>query len=483
MRRLASPLFHMAIALAVIFGLYALLPSPNNWLLAICLSAIPAIIFLAGGRNATPVLIFILGLSWMQIAAIVVLADLYQVPVTQLQSVSRILGSTIYIEDAIAYGLYGLLVLAAGMRFGEFAGRKIFRKGRAQGPFSESSFEVTNLVLGYCAALLVAAGAEILARAHPALTQFLIPFTLIKFVFIYLIAAVVIERRRGFGWLALIALFEVTSGAFAFFAQFKEAIFVIAVAVIAARRKLNLRLWLFIGTAVAGIVWMLMIWSVVKQEFRRDVVNEDFHQKAEFLAENYTRSDRNYTDALKALLERIQYTSLFGRIIQMERAGELPQTTYYDGAIKHVLTPRILFPDKMVLDDTKKTVDLTGLRIAENTSVGIGYFAEAFADYRFPGMLVPVLMIGTLLGFAARYFMSRPVPRLMREGFATATLFLSFEYAANIDKNLGGFVTQTIAMAIIFKFGYPLIAPRLRRRRRCIVPNPFGWTGDPVKPG
>jgi hypothetical protein len=117
-----------------------------------------------------------------------------------------------------------------------------------------------------------------------------------------------------------------------------------------------------------------------------------------------------------------------------------------------------LFPDKAALDDSKITTALTGIRIDENTSVGVGYIAEAQVDFGFPGLLLPMLAIGFMLGLATEYFMARPVPALVRQGFAAATSFHVFFFEVDIDKGLGAFITGWLAMALVLKFGYPLIA-------------------------
>jgi hypothetical protein len=137
---------------------------------------------------------------------------------------------------------------------------------------------------------------------------------------------------------------------------------------------------------------------------------------------------------------------------------------FYGAAIKHVLTPRVLFPDKAALDDSKITTALTGERIAEDTSIGVGYITEAQVDFGFPGLLLPMLAIGFMVGLATEYYMTRPVPLLVRQAFATATSFHFFFFGADIDKVLGAFITAWLAMALVLKFGYPRIAMWLIRR-------------------
>ena len=174
----------------------------------------------------------------------------------------------------------------------------------------------------------------------------------------------------------------------------------------------------------------------------------------------------DYGDAVKRLFERIGYTELFARVLARQDAGSLPSGfNFYSSAVQHVFTPRILFPDKAALNNSKITTALLGMRIDRDTSIGVGYVAQAYVDFGAPGFLIPVFLIGLLSGAVANYFMTRSAPLMIREAFATAALFQSFQFAADIDKALGGFVVGCLALGLMLKFGYPMIAQWLAGSR------------------
>ena len=106
-----------------------------------------------------------------------------------------------------------------------------------------------------------------------------------------------------------------------------------------------------------------------------------------------------------------------------------PDPEHYErwrDALNHVFTPRLFFPDKAALSDTDvfERRALGGQSDEEHvgTSISIGHMAENFIDFGFPGMLLPMLGMGLLLGGMARYFMTRPVAWAAREGFALACI-------------------------------------------------------------
>jgi hypothetical protein len=57
-------------------------------------------------------------------------------------------------------------------------------------------------------------------------------------------------------------------------------------------------------------------------------------------------------------------------------------------ALKHLVTPRVLFPDKGILaSDSEFVRKYTGIPVAgadQNTSIAFGYAAESYIDFGIP---------------------------------------------------------------------------------------------------
>ena len=280
-----------------------------------------------------------------------------------------------------------------------------------------------------------------------------------KFVFVYLIAARVFRTKQGYAWLLLVSASEVVTGLTGFFAGYKEALFVMLIALASSRRPASVQEWTFGLATVLVVLWVSLVWTASKKEYRFSVINYPIEQRIGWFAQRFSGNQVDYEEAVTKLFERIGYTEFFSVILARDATGALPtENNYYANALLHVLMPRILFPDKASLDDSKKTTALIGLSIDDETSIGVGYVAEAFVDFGFPGLLGPVFLIGLMTGAAARYFMRQPAPLALREAFATATLFQSFQFAANIDKNLGGFIMSCIVLGLVLRVGYPRVA-------------------------
>jgi hypothetical protein len=72
------------------------------------------------------------------------------------------------------------------------------------------------------------------------------------------------------------------------------------------------------------------------------------------------------------------------------------------GALRHVVTPRFLFPNKPGLtSDSEKVRHYSGIWVAgadEGTSIAFGYAIESYVDYGLPGMFVPIVVYGFFMG-------------------------------------------------------------------------------------
>jgi hypothetical protein len=425
----------------------------SNWgLWAACLFAFPIAVWILGGKRAHAIMIFMVAISWLQVVGDVLAADMAGDALSQ-GSVGR------YRVAAIGMSLAGILALAIGMRLGAGLSRPPGHQsnGIPSQPNADRAANPDRVAIAYVLSLVVVQILEIVARSVPALTQPILAFATLKFVFMYLLATTVFESGRGQHWLAVILGLELVTGIFSYLGTYQNAIFIVLIALAASRGRVSLPVVLFGLVCAVIIVWMSMVWSVVKIEYRSQF-DRPLGERIDWMVKRLFVDPIDYGAAASRLAHRLGYTELFAVVIARDDVGLLPRESHlYSSAVLHVFMPRILFPDKAVLNDSKITTELTGMSIREGTSVGVGYVAEAFADFGFPGMLIPLAMFGLALGGAARYFMSRPVPWSVRLACATSAIFFTCRFETDIDKAFGAFVTALLAMVLALKYGYPMI--------------------------
>jgi hypothetical protein len=468
MTSLYSPLTLAVVAAVVITFLLA---SPNAMLWAACILMLPIGVWLLGGRRAYPVLVWLIAFNWLQIVGDVLGAD-----VSGRALADGWIGQ--YRERAIYFSLCAVLAMALGMRCGMRLGGWTFgsrvQPSAASLTEDDRSVSLHRAVAAYFISLVLTRGLDALAISVPGLTQQVLALGLVKFVCVYLVAFKVFTSQRGYHWLILVALFELATGIVGFFASYKEAFFVTLIALAASRGAMSVRKWLFAGVTVLVVIWVSLVWTVIKGEYRYQVFSNPLEQRIEWMAQRFLVDTIDYGSAAARLIDRVGYTDLYAKLLARLDVGSIPTDLgLYGAAVEHMLKPRILFPDKSALNDSQLTTALLGISIGERTSIGVGYVAEAHVDFGFPGLLVPLFVLGMMLGGAAQYFMTRSAPLPIRSAFTTASLALSFSFAANIDKALGGFITGVVVMALVLKFGYPRIAQWLA-----------GGRADPrLKPG
>ena len=441
-----------ALLVAVLFIMLGLSASPNVELWAACLLLPPAVVWILGEPRAYPALVWVIGLNWLSIAAEVLRADLSGQSVTE-----GWFGP--YDEQAVLIGLSALLAIALGMRWGvRFGGSRFRARLYAMSSKARAGERVDlgRLLVCYAGSLVVSQAMGLLAASIPTLAQPLLAFALLKYVVVYAVAASVFDSDRGYLWLLLVIGAEFIVGMTGYFANFTEPVYLLVIAIASSRHGLaRVKTWAFGLASIAVLLWVSIVWTAIKVEYRSEMAGKSVQERATWLTDRYLSPKIDYEEAATRLLDRVSYTELFARVLAYLDAGEISNDfNFYGAAIKHVLTPRVLFPDKAALDDSKITTALTGERIAEDTSIGVGYITEAQVDFGFPGLLLPMLAIGFM----------RPVPLLVRQAFATATSFHFFFFGADIDKVLGAFITAWLAMALVLKFGYPRIAMWLIRR-------------------
>jgi hypothetical protein len=366
-------------SIAVILATLIAAPSSGSAFLVVAVGAtLSALILLLWPAREVPFLLLPAVYQWSQVAAM---------PIQTIFTGETLAQSSAFggPQDAAAlFGLAAVLALAAGMRIGIKT-----RSLRALAPESIvrdwPQREILLLCLGAIALghLLMAAS----NYAGPA-RQILRALGGINLAGLFLLAFWCLIRRRGMVYLALAAAFELVAGMTGFFADFRGPVLVLALATIAAKPHFRVGGAVLATVVAAAAVLLACFWSSVKVDYRaflnggtgEQTVVQPLDARLGYLlgaAHDFDRAQlsdgfdrliarQGYIDFLALTIERVP------RVMPHENGARLGET------IKHVLTPRIIFPDKPVTpNDTTVTARYTGLAIDNegnsNTSISIGY--------------------------------------------------------------------------------------------------------------
>ena len=441
----------LLLGLAAVAGLGLL--TVNGPLTMASILVLAALIALLWRPGEPPLLLFGASFQWVQVTAKVFHADVFGVDI-------GVLSPSASIVEATWLSLIGLVVLALGMRF---AVRRLPPQGERLAERA-AGFSIGRAFWLWAVSAVVAVLIQNVAWSVAGLTQILLALVALKWAPFFWLAYLVFQRREGFVLFALAFGAELVQGV-GFFSGFKIVIFVTFLAALATRVRLTA------GTVVLGTTLALCLlvlgsaWTVVKPAFRGQVEGEHAQtasgsRSSQLAALGTLLLDLRAEDlvqGLDPLFQRVAYTDYFGLTMDFVPAyrphgrGELWGT-----AVKHVLQPRLLFPDKPVLlSDSEVTMAYTGQVLAsdaQGTSISIGYMGESYADFGPVGMFGVVFLLGVGWGLVLVVFMRRSRAPLVGLGFALAILLGAYQFEMASIKLFGGVLLQVLVLLLVQRF-------------------------------
>ena len=373
-----------------------------------------------------------------------------------------------WVGEAYWYMLASIVVLAVAFR----AVLTTVRRPTARQATAHLEWRPIDLFQVYLATLLISSSARFLGEVVPALDQPLDAVTRIKIVALFVLFAGVLSSGKGIGLLAIATAIELVSGFSGLQSEFRSVFIILFMAAIAIRVR-----WTGVTAAVAGLGFVLLLllalfWTSVKADFRTFATNSDDSQNVKveldarfgYLGGRLLAPDEiDWNFASYALLTRLAYVDIFGSVIGVKQfAPEQGSFRQWSDALSHVFQPRFLFPDKVPLSDTEVFIRLargdSSEQLRRGTSISVGYLAENYVDFDFPGMLGGVFAIGLILAAMCRYFVSLPLPWMVREGIIMALIWAAGGTGVEVSlpKLFGAAVMFFVVYAMLAKFAFPV---------------------------
>lgn len=311
-----------------------------------------------------------------------------------------------------------------------------------------------------------------------ALSQLLLPIGQIKWVLFCLILLKTIVCKERWGLFLTIFFIELLLGFTGYFSEFKTVIIYSLIVSVSLVFKLENRYLLFSFLGAFFLLLLSIFWTGVKSDYRRyvslgnsgQIVNVSKIQSLTYIGSslmNYKWEDAG--KQIDPLLDRLQYTKMLQYAIDYVPAN-IPHEggQLWTNAIRHVLIPRIIDPNKPVIDDSKIASKYTGITWAgggSGTSISLGYFGESYVDFGIIGMLLPIGLLALVVGMMYSFWFRRSShPSL--DFLSPLPMF--FEYSrieTSSPKMLGGLFINFIVFVFILKpFIYPLIWKNIKHK-------------------
>jgi len=437
--RLFNELFIVTFVTALVGGL------TDQWLMAASLPFLWLIwrfLWLEGGP---PVLAFAMTYHWGQ--NVVGLVYYWLTGRKPLAMQADMYGPMVLI------GLVCIAVIVAGI----VAGDAIMARAIRPRPTREVALGWSNLLMFYFM-LLVFRGTlrDYAWNVSPGLTQGVLAITYVRLALFYLILRRLVFLRWWMYAAAFVAL-ELVMGMIGFFAEFREPLF-IAVVVLAEQFDYR-RASHWVSVVTVGTVMGLtgVLWIGIRSPLREysdqlsTLSTSDRIEYSATLAQNwFNGSGETKLDAVDTFIDRI-WDVYYPALALARVPSVLPHTdgAIMNTAVMHVLTPRILVPDKADIEsDSLQVRRFAGIFVAgpeQNTTISFGYPIQSYIDYGIPLMFVPVFLYALFMGMAYRFLLRILVHREISVAVVTVIFWMTL-YAANKSwaKMLGLSVTMLV---------------------------------------
>jgi len=459
----------------ILFSVLGLLSS--NPALTVASLAVLVIFFKMFWRpGEPPVLFYMMGYQWLQATIMVIYADLQGLLLQDVDASQNVV-------EATWLSLFGLLVVAAGARMA--AGPNYANVSQPVISSHVAQLSVRRLFFACLISIVLAAMMGIAAFIFRGLSQPILIASWLHWIIVYIFAYTVLSQKRGYGALGLIFAVEILIGFLGFFSQFKVILMIFLLAALAAPSALKgVRLRVALTISVCILV-LGVVWTGIKQEYR-DFLNQGTEQQV-VLVPIGERIDKlmelvggldseKIQKSSETLIQRVAYVHFFGESMHI-----VPQRIpYEDGklwweAIQNFLMPRVFFPEKPVLDDSKRTSYYIGRHVADaedGTSISLGYVAESYIDFGPVWMAFPLFCWGFFVGRGYRVLVRSTKYPLF--GYAAATVLISIGCSvleiSNV-KMVGGMVLGFVLFYIIQKYFARRILRLLVADRNSVIRN------------
>ncbi len=349
------------------------------------------------------------------------------------------------IFTAFWYSIIGLFFLSIGIKLG--TGKVINIK------ISPNSVEKLDIIKLMVAFSIYAPLTDFLFNkirfSIAGLSQFFYILKFFRWSIFFLIVITVFKTNKYKLLFWLLFSYGILISFASYFSDFKNYFFIFPIAYLTIKKITPTQLAIIL---VAGILifFLGVYWSYIKQDYRmylsggrraQKVVVSKTDALKKFFSYTTTFDKQRFYFGQKALIKRLFYLEYFSATIRYIPTYK----NFFNGynttrAINHVIKPRILFPNKPAIDDSKHTMELTGIYVAtskKGTSISTGYMAEFYADYGPFYMHIAIFILGFIIGLLYRFILTNSQDALWGFALTIPLFFFINSYGKDLIKLIG----------------------------------------------
>ncbi len=466
---LELPLFLAAVVLGLSFGMLA---SPLGGVAVFILFLCVGLTWMDGDP---PALAFCIAYQWM----FVVTGYFHQLLTGNYPSLLFV-GN---LDGAVGLSLLGFFFLVLGLRLSDPL-MPNWVLDRRDGLVSQGDdYDIQRLFFLVLAVYSLNYLGDISPRLFfSAMAQILERILEFRAVLLFALIATILRKNRGHAYGVIAFLFALTPQFASAQSVFKEFFFLLLLALLSfwrpwspdpavrrdSRTVATLTLLIVLGLGCMGVAWEGAIKPIWRRAYRAGEIDGTTTERVtEFsatVAEAAGGFDLGHsvTDLAGRLSSGVGY---FSHVLE-----HVPAIVPHEGgsltmrAVRHVVQPRVIFPDKADLGVDSWLVRIyAGFDVAGEeleTSVGLTYMAQFYIDFGSIGMMLALLVYGALLGVLYRCLLIVAPSHTLFAGSVVAILLNHFtSYEGEIAKLLGGMIQSFVIFALLLL----VVGPALHR--------------------
>ena len=327
-----------------------------------------------------------------------------------------------------------------------------------------SSINFRRVLIVYAVVAILNTTLKSFVFFFPGLSQLFSGLLQMKLGFLFLIIFYAFRTRKNLLLVFLILMAEVVLSLFSFFSSFKDIIITTVAIMALFPNRLTARESVVAVVLGCGFLYSIFIWQTVKGDYRKFlnagqqtqavvVSQEEALKKLQDLSEKTGAANKN--DVLYQTIDRISYIEFFAQATE-----NVPQKIPYENGrlwkenILHVLQPRILFPNKAAIDDSKMVNKYATKKVATakmGASFSLGFMAESYIDFGPYLMFIPIFLVGWLLGFIYKMIMMQSINYLW--GFTmVSSLWININCNGTPGTKILGWILMYYIAFLFFRY-------------------------------
>lgn len=400
-----------------------------------------------------PVIFFTLSYHTIQATAKVFFAEFNQVEINTLNNYSI----QANLSEALKLSCLGIIVLGLSIYY-------FLPKLSISKPLS---FNVKKLFLVYISLIIIEIAAFQIGQTG-GLFQIIYKISVIKWSILFIIIYESLKQKKGY--FIIIIAYEVLISVLSYFSTFKSVLFITIISLLILKFnyfKIKTSYFLFFGLISVS---MIFTWQSIKQDYRvflsggarSQSVVVDFDSAYQKMIDLVTEKPYDTEKVIDETVDRISYIDFFAESIVFI-PNQKPHTNgnLWLESLMHILQPRLFFPNKKAIDDSQKTMEYTGLVLADaeqGTSISLGYVAESYVDFGFYLFVVPLIALGSLIGWLFRKLFQSNINTIYCWALSIPFYFQFYGLEMASEKVLGSIITYAFIVFIIVKYGKKQLA-------------------------